>query len=254
MKETTMTLRRASALVLVATSLLAGCDLADLIDNPHGAHTLVNVAVTHHASPEDGSFPDRGGEGEMRTFDTDEGWTVSLVAAFVTTQAVELGRCDGEPLVLDMYHGPIAEDITGRDLELLNVGGAQVRAAEFCDVQVTYGPYPTSASMQGLEPLVAGATFYLRGAATKGDVVVPFEIRSDRTLHATLDVSTIEDGAPLRVVGDEEFPIELALSKSYDRVLDGIDFASATNADLEAQVAASLELESRIGIDAVSPH
>lgn len=249
-----MTLRCRPALVLVATSMLGACDLADLIDNPQGAHTLVSVSVTHHASPENGSFPDRGGEGEMRTFDTDEGWTVALVAAFVTTQAVELGRCEGDAVALDMYHGPLAEDITGRDLELLTVGGIEVRAAEFCDVRVTYGPYPTSASMQGLEPLVAGATFYLRGAATKGDVVVPFEIRSDRTLHAALDVSEIDDGAPLRVLGDEAFPIELALSKSYDRVLDGIDFASATNADLEAQVAASLELESRVAMDAVSPH
>lgn len=248
-----MTPRFRSALVLVASSLLGACDLADLIDNPEGAHTLVSVSITHHATPEDGSFPDRGGEGEMRTFDTDEGWSISLVAAFVTTQAVDLGRCDGDEIALDMYHGPLAEDFTSRDLELLTVGGVEVRAAEFCAVNVTYGPYPTSASTQSLEPLIAGATFYLRGAATKNGVVVPFEVRSARTLHATLDVSQLDDGAPLSVDGGEDFPIELALSKTYDRVFDGIDFASATDADLEAQVAASLELESRVAQDAVTP-
>ena len=39
---------------------------------------------------------------------------------------------------------------------------------------------------------------------------------------------------PVRVTGDEDFPVELTLAKTYDRLFDGIDFGAADEADLIA--------------------
>jgi len=240
--------RLASVLVL-GTLFVGGCDINSLFHDLDHPKTLVNVSVTHHASMEQGTFPDRGGEGEMRVFETDEGWTISLVSAFFTTASVTLHECAGGPVALDMYWGPLAEDITARDLDMMTVGGVEVAATEFCAVDVHYGPFPETSHMAGIDERVAGATFYLRGTAAKGDLVIPFEVRSTEAFDVTLDMSTIEDGEPLSVAGGEDFPIELALSKTYDRVFDGIDFETATTDDLEAQTAAALALESRISLD-----
>lgn len=246
------TTRLASVLALGAL-VAGGCDLNDMFHDLDNPRTLINVSVTHHATAEAGAFPDRGGEGEMRTFETDEGWTIALVSAYFTTASVTLHGCDGDEVSLDMYWGPLAEDITGRDLDMLTVGGVEVDASEFCTLDVHYGPYPDSSNMNGIDERVAGATFYLQGAATKGDVVVPFEIRSTEAFDASLDMSTIAAGKPLRVDGGEDFPVELALSKTYDRIFDGLDFETASQDDLAAQVGAVLALESRVALDRVAP-
>ncbi len=244
----------ASLLVLGATlSSTAGCELADVLGGIDNPRTLVNVSTTHHATAAQGVFPDKGGDGEIREFDTDLGWSITLVRAYFTTADITLVECDGESTSLDMYHGPLAEDVTARDLEMLTVGGIEVRSAEFCAMQVHYGPYPMTSSTNGLDPRIAGATFYLEGAAVRGDVVIPFEIRSDMPIDAELDLSAIDAGGPLVVDGKEEFPVELALSKTYDRLFDGVDFETATADDLTLQVGAALALESRVGLDGVAP-
>ena len=86
--------RLASVLVL-GTLFVGGCDIQDPFGQLERGKTLVNVSVTHHASMEQGVFPDRGGEGEERTFETDEGWTVTLLSAFFTTADVTLHECAG---------------------------------------------------------------------------------------------------------------------------------------------------------------
>ncbi len=247
--------RYTSALVLGllgATAFLGGCDLQEVFDDLDNPRTLVNVSVTHHATAEGGTFPDRGGDGEARTFETDEGWTITLVSGFVTTASITLHGCDGDDIALDMYWGPLAEDITGHDLAMSTVGGVSVAAAEFCGLGVEYGPYPADGPMDGLDARVAGATFYFTGAATRGDTVVPFEIRSSASLRTELDMSTIAAGAPLRVDGGEDFPVELALSKTYDRLFDTVDFETVSPEDLAEGVGAVLTLESRVGLDRVA--
>jgi hypothetical protein len=244
---------RLGPVLVLGTILTGGCDVAGLFGELEQSRTLVNVSVTHHASVEQGMFPDRGGEGETRTFETDEGWTVSLTSAYFTTASVTLHRCGGDAVALDMYWGPLAEDITLRDLDMLTVGGVEVDATEFCAVDVDYGPYPETSRMAGLEPEIAGASFYLAGFATKGELAVPFEVRSSEAFGATLDLSTIADGRPLEIHGGEDFPVELAVSKTYDRVFDGVDFESASSDELADQVAAVLALESRVSLDRVTP-
>jgi hypothetical protein len=120
-------------------------------------------------------------------------------------------------------------------------------------MNVHYGPYPLGASSDGLDPRIVGATFLIEGAAVRGDLVIPFEIRSEASIDVELDMSTIDAGRPLFVDGGEDFPIELALSKTYDRLFDGVDFETATADDLVEQVGAVLALESRVGLDTVAP-
>ncbi|MFO0633470.1 MAG: hypothetical protein U0168_11530 [Nannocystaceae bacterium] len=242
-----------TALILALATVAPGCDLVEMFDDLEHPRTLVSVAVTHHATAQDGSFPYRGGDGEMRVFDTDEGWSVTLLGAYVTTTAVVLHRCDDANVDLELYRGPFAEDFRREDLDMFTLGGVDLGASSYCSATVTYGPYPQGASMNGLDPEVEGATFYLDGGATKGDVTVPFTLRSDAVIAVEVDLSQVQDGGPLVVHGGEDFPIELVVSKTYDRFFDAVDFEVATTEELQVQVAAALELETRADLDAVSP-
>ena len=78
----------AAAAALSSTALFGtGCDLLDAFQEE--GTTLVQLMVTHNATPEDGRFPDLA-DGDLRTFDTDEGWTVYLQAGFVTTTGASI--------------------------------------------------------------------------------------------------------------------------------------------------------------------
>lgn len=222
------------------------CDVLDDLDNPR---TLVNVAVTHHATPEAGTFPDRGADGETRTFQTDEGWKVTLVKAYVTTSATTLHRCDHGELDFDFYWGPLAEDMRTQDLDVQTLAGMPVGSSEFCGMSVQYGP--DTGYVSGVE--FGGATFYLEGAAEKDGVVLPFAVSSFETLDVELDLSAMDAGDPLVVEGGQEQPVELTVSKTYDRFFDGIDFAVATTEELQAQVAAVLVLETSVTRGRVAP-
>ncbi|MBC8069273.1 MAG: hypothetical protein IAG13_13135 [Deltaproteobacteria bacterium] len=237
--------RIASALGL---SLLASaaCDIFEGLENPR---TLVNVAVTHHATPEAGAFPDRGADGETRTFETDEGWSVILEKAYVTTSAVTLHRCDEGEVDFDFYWGPLAEDMRTQDLDMQTLAGEPVRSSEFCGMAVQYGPDPGYVS----DVAYGGATFYLEGTAAKAGVVFPFTVSSFETLDVSLDLSTMDGGDPLVVEGGEDAPVELTVSKTYDRFFDGIDFGSAGAGDLQAQVASVLVLETSVSRGRVAP-
>ncbi|HWB81255.1 MAG TPA: hypothetical protein VG755_40110 [Nannocystaceae bacterium] len=237
--------RNASVLGLCVL-LFTGCEILDDLQNPR---TLVNVSVTHHATAEAGTFPDRGADGEMREFETDEGWTVMLTHAYITTAGVSLRRCDDEELDFRLYWGPLAEDIKAQDLDALTVAGMTVEASEFCSIAIDYGPNPDYVGQVDL----GGATFSLAGGATKDGVTVPFNITSNAPLHVDLDLSAMEAGGPLVVEGNENFPVDLTVSKTYDRFFDGIDFATATPEDLEAQVASVLALETAVSLGRVMP-
>lgn len=241
--------RNVSTLLVLAAILVPGCDVLDPLGDLEHDRTLLSVAVTHHATLEAGGYPDRGGAGELRTFDTDEGWTVTLLNAFVTSAGVTLHGCNEARVDLGLYSGPLAEDLRGADLDTLTLGGVDLGASEFCGATITYGPYPTNSPMTGLEPEVAGATFWIDGGATLGDTTVPFQLRSEAPIVVDVDLSTIADGGPLRIRGSEDFPVELVLSKTYDRLFDAVDFTTATNDDLTAQVTAALALETRATVD-----
>ena len=61
-----------------------------------------------------------------------------------------------------------------------------------------------------------------------------------------LDISTIMNGGPLKITAEEAFPVDLTLSKTYDRFFDGVDFSSFSEDDVNANIMAVLELETRV--------
>lgn len=224
-----------------------GCEQLGLLDALEERSSLVQVFATHHASPEDGRIPDRGGDGQSRVFDTDEGWTVTLTQGYVVTTGVTLHRCDGAAEPVELFWGPFAEDILDTDLDLFTVGSAEVEPGRFCSMTVHYGTYDAQEGAAGPEAdVVDGATVYLHGLAERGDESVPFEVRAQGGVDVDLDLSSMEDGAPLRVTGEESFPVELTLSKTYDRFFDAIDFTAMAQLDMGEHVLGVLEGETRV--------
>lgn len=249
---------RLASVLFLGSITATGCDLTGALDDLQSSSTLVNVSVTHHGTPTDAGFPDHGGDGEVREFITDEGWAILLSRAYVVTSQVSLQRCDATDMAVESYRGAIAEDITATDLEPHIVGGIDVERTSLCGLHVTYAPYTTGndASVAGPED-IHGATIFFAGAATKGDVRVPFTVRSTETIGVDLDVSRLDEGGPVVLSGQEDFPVEFDVSKTYDRFFDGVDFASfagATEVDLALtqQVEALLAIETRVGLGGVS--
>lgn len=248
---TARTLVAAAALSFTAV-FGAGCDLIEAIKGEaNGGSTLVQLLVTHHATPENGSFPSLQ-VGEAATFDTDEGWTVSLRTAYITTAHATLHECSGGAVDFEAFNGPLPEDINGEDLDLLTFAGVEVEANSFCSMTVEYGPFvaddETARAFEMGEDAskIRNATYYFEGVAHKGDVVVPFELTGNGTAAVDLDLSGVMNGGPLRISAEEPFPVDLTLSKTYDRFFDGIDFSTLDSTDMDANIMAVLELESRV--------
>lgn len=239
----------AASALLCSTTFGTGCDLIEAFNNE--GTTLVQLMVTHHATPEDGFFPDLG-RGDFRTFDTDEGWTVNLRAAFVTTSSATLHECNGGDVAFDAFWGQLPEDITKEDLALNSFAAVEVEASSFCSLTVEYGPYKATDEVSRQHDMgehrddVAGTTYYFEGVATKGDVSVDFEVSGSGTVTTELDMSTVMNGGPLVITADEAFPVDLTLSKTYDQFFDGIDFEDYDPADIDGNVMALLELDSRV--------
>ncbi len=226
----------------------AGCDLIEALNGE--TTTLVQLMVTHHATPQDGVFPDLADNAGHRVFDTDEGWTVTLTKAFLTTADASLEDCNGVATAFESYWGPLPEDMKSEDLDLHTFAGVEVTAGKFCGLTVEYSPYLPDEIVHEMDAedgeKVEGTTYYFAGVAKKGDVEVPFEFSGTGTVHVDIDISGIMEGQPLTVKEDEPFPLELTLSKTYDRFFDGVDFSDLDPADIDGNVMAMLELESRV--------
>lgn len=241
----------AAAALSFTTVFGAGCDLIEAFQNEQAGTTLVQLMVTHHATPRDGVFPEVN-LGDAATFDTDEGWTVSLRTAFVTTAHASLQECNGGEVDFDLFYGPLPEDINADDLDLLSFAAVEVEASSYCGMTVEYGPFVAdegatrSFDMGDAAAKVRNATYYFEGVARKGDVSVDFELTGNGTAEADLDLSHVMNGGPLRISADEAFPVDLTLSKTYDRFFDGVDFSSFDSADLDANIMAVLGLETRV--------
>jgi hypothetical protein len=241
----------AAAAALSFTAVFgAGCDLIEAFQNAKGS-TMVQLLVTHHATPENGTFPSLQ-VGEAATFETDEGWTVSLRKAYITTAHATLHTCSGGAVDFESFNGPLPENINGEDLDLLTFAGVEVEASSFCSMTVVYGPFVADEETARAYAMgedaskIRNATYYFQGVAHKGEVAVEFELSGNDTAAVDLDLSRVMNGGPLRISADEPFPVDLTLSKTYDRFFDGVDFASFDRADVEANVMAVLELESRV--------
>ena len=65
---------------------------------------------------------------------------------------------------------------------------------------------------------------------------------------AEVDTSTLKNGGPIVIANDQRVPVELTVSKTYDRFFDGIDFLNTTPEEIEASVLSSLELDTALTI------
>jgi hypothetical protein len=237
------------SLAFCGASLLTACD--------GDQSSLLYVFSTHHATPENGGFPKRGEDDQPRVFENDLGWTVTLVESYVTIEQVTLVKCDGTPLPLNMFWGPCPEDLRDEDLQTLTVAGRKVDPGDYCELVVDYGQYRMPEIEMGADDTrhevpeneaVDGTTVYLRGAAQLGEdgELIPFELRGKGSQSVALDLTTVDDGHPLRVGEKEAFPEELTISKTYDRFFDGIDFANYDVDDAEDELDDILEDETQV--------
>ena len=246
-------LRAAAALCLLPA--LGACSLLDGLEDDG---SLVNVFVSHHATPRDGEFPNYGTEENPRVFTNDQGWEITLAEAYVTIIGVDVVACSGNATNVDLYWGPCAEDfIKTQDANVVGVGGVQVGAANYCGMTVGFGPFDFEAAEDGDSAhelpdneLVDGTTVYLRGVAEKDGEMVQFEWSTSKTIIVPLDISTLEAGGPVKIKHNENFPKDLTIGKTYDTFFSGIDFANYTDADLAATVESSLELDTRAHLGA----
>ena len=243
--------------VLLLSGLLlssSGCRaFIDLFDGDSVA--TVRLFATHAGTPDDMGWPDYGDSVTTRVFMNDLGWQLSLSESYVTTAAVYLVRCDANVgTEIEMFWGACPEDfIATDDRESLALGAVTIADGQYCRVDVTFGPYiPSPESHEHINPanpMIEGNTLLITGVARRGmgDELeeVPFQLTSDATVTARDNIALIENGRPL-TLEDESFARDLTILKTYDTFFDGVDFATATPADIEAAVLASLELDTRV--------
>lgn len=214
--------------------LTLGCNVLDRFEE--GGATVF-VFTTHHATLENGVFPGRGEDDMPRVYDNAEGWTVTMLEGYVTISAATLVSCGGSEHELNMFWGPCPEDLKFEDLASLTVAGNKVGEGDYCTLRVTYDAYQMPVIDESVEPddtrhqtpanpAVYGSTIYLRGGAQLGDgEFTQFELTTAERITVDLDLSNLEgEGQPLHVDHREDFPVELLVSKAYDRFFDGVDF------------------------------
>ncbi|MBC8073604.1 MAG: hypothetical protein IAG13_35105 [Deltaproteobacteria bacterium] len=241
---------------ILSSSVACGCLVSTLVGCGQPEPALLYVFSTHHATPENGVFPDRGDDEQPRVFANDEAWTVTLLESYITIDSITLMGCNGGEYPLNMFWGPCPEDLRGADLETLTVAGRKLDPGDYCGLRVAYGPYQMPVIDEGADTrhavpqneAVDGATVYFRGGARQGDdeETIPFELRGESPLVLDLDLSEVENGHPLRVEDTENFPKELTISKTYDRFFDGVDFADFDPKDLERTFDDVLEDQTRV--------
>jgi hypothetical protein len=238
--------------LLLSSSLLlagSGCALIDLFDGD--PVSTVRLFATHAGTPGADGFPDYGDAITTRVFANDMGWLLSLSEVYVTTAEVRLVECSAQlGTAIEMFWGACPEDFVGTDdRHSLALGAVTIKDSQYCRVDVTFAPYfaaDNNEHLNPINPMIEGNTIVITGVARRGEGTeleeVPFQVVSDAIVTARANISQIENGRPL-TLDNENFARDLTILKTYDTFFDGIDFATATAAEIEAAVLASLELD-----------
>ncbi len=226
-------MRRRAALVTVSTLLAMSATACDFF-SIDGDSTL-QVFASHHGMPgDDGAFPDYGLHEAPRAFDTDLGWSVLLEKGVVVIKAVRAVSCDGATtLELETPFGPFPEDFRHEDLEVTNIAEGVIEPAEYCALEVDFGPYKAKeieefgdAHAVNNPDTLEGYSILMRGRASKDGQDIDFDFKSPAAVTATIDISTIVEGGPLEITKSDARTINLTVVKSYDALLQGVDFAA----------------------------
>ena len=226
---------------------LTGCSLFDgLNDQFADDGSVLSVFATHHASPYNGVFPPRDGPPR---FVTDMGWDVVLADAYITTTGATLFSCATEKRrSLEMYWGALPEDLRDLDLVTTPIGGVGLDSGDWCGINVQYGPFMPGedGDYEMGNPDAIGTTMYIQGLASKDGMDVPFEVIVDEPVAVIVSMTDIDGGRPLKVTDTKD--IAITISKSYDRLFDGIDFANYTDEELRDIALASLSEYTRVSL------
>ncbi len=171
---------------------------------------------------------------------TPEGWSVELEVGYAISLGLELLACP----VATASHGAAVDDrLRAPHVEALHAptsqraGTLSMVSPSYCEGSWSVGPADTSEEVAGLptapDLVGEGIGFYVRGTATpeEGDAV-DFEGASPRILGNQLALQT--------EVGDLDVTIEVV--RSLDTLFDGVDFETATGAEI-----ASAALEDFVG-------
>jgi hypothetical protein len=241
-------LHRRTILAISCLLTIAGPGCGELFGGESVA--TVRLFATHAGTLGEDGYPNYGDAETTRVFVNDTGWQIALSASYVTTAEVHLVRCQEQSgTAIEMFWGPCPEAfVTTDDLESVPLGAVTVTDGAYCSLDVSFGPYvaPDGADEHIAlgNQMIEDNTLVIIGVARRGEPPmleeVPFEIVSDATVVAHVDISKLEDGLPVRL-DDENFPRDLTIVKTYDTFFDGLDFATATPAEIEATVLASLE-------------
>lgn len=238
------------ALCALVTTALPGCGLFDeLLDNQSVAN--VRLFATHAGTMGPEGYPDYGDSETTRVFMTDSGWQISLSEAYITTAEVRLIECSGPGTPIEMFWGPCPEAfVSADDLHSVPLGGVTIPDGDYCGIDVVFAPFIPPED--GDDHVAIGTdkildnTIVVAGVARRGmgpDLEEhPFEIISKASATARLDISTLENGGPVRLE-DESFPRDLTIIKTYDTFFDGVDFSVDGPAEIEAAIFAALEID-----------
>ncbi len=237
--------------LLLLFAAVPGC-----LDSGNGE--LITIFATHHASPENGSFPFRGDDLQPRVFDLEDGWQLTLAESYVTIASTTLISCSGSEHQLRMFWGPCPEDLRRADLEALTVSGLKVPPGDYCGLEVQYAPYETPVIEAGTETRhlvptredVQGDSVFLRGVALRGeDERVPFQLENGEDFTVLLDLSELEGpGNPLTISRGQDFPTEVTVTKTYDRFFDQVDWENFDEQLLEDSVDEILRDQTRVAL------
>ncbi|MCA9692292.1 MAG: hypothetical protein KC636_22020 [Myxococcales bacterium] len=203
----------------------------------------VEVFASHHGVKlEDGTYPNYGEPDSPRSFVNDLGWEVFLDEGWFVVTQVFIRSCAGDNIELPLSFGPFPENVRSLDLDVVNIAGAELEGGEYCTLLIQYGPYDPQSAAQFSMPHstetfdVAGATVKFRGSARMGDVLIPFEVRSNANGSVNLDISKVDEGAPFGTRDEPSGLRKLTFVKTYDRFFAGIDFNNFDQATFEANL------------------
>lgn len=220
-----------NSLVLLAGLLsLPACGLAEDIGDLADDGSVLSAFSTHHATPQNGAFPERDGPPK---FINNMGWEVLLDDAYITTVGLTLHSCSGaERRDVDMYWGALPEDLNLQDLETHPMGGVKLSSGDWCGVTVHYGPFMPGGTedYQMPNPEAIGTSLWVHGLATKGDEMLEFYVSVSEPLDVLIPLTDISSGNPLEVTNGNN--PDMTISKSYDRLFEDVDFAAASQEEL----------------------
>ncbi len=185
------------------------------------------VYAVHHGTDDGDSFPpDLTPHPDWREFETDEGYAIKLAEGFRVFVGLDFISCAGAAYPVRLQYYPRFESVVDtEDTERTTVGTLDLPPGTYCALDIHYGPYeyPPSGSEDPRpgEKELDGKTVLLRGSA---DDEHDFDWAKSLDFTVRRSLAEIDAGGALRIDRDAGNAKRIAVTLTYDRLLDGVDF------------------------------